>query len=317
MLSHILYPQQSAFETGMLNVGDGHQIYWEKCGKQDGVPVLFLHGGPGAGCCDGHRRFFDPNFYQSILFDQRGSGRSRPIGRLEANDTQNLIADIEMLRNKLGIEKWIVFGGSWGSTLALAYSQAYPARVNGLVLRGIFLGQKSEVDWFLYGMGDFFPEAHRAFREFLPISERNDILKNYYKYMCDPDPDIHLPAVKTWAKFEAECCVLIPNKDMLDIFDNPDAAIALGRLEAHYFINGLFLKKDQLLNHMQIIKHIPAVIIQGRYDIICPPKTAYKLSSYFDDAQFVMVDNAGHSATEVGITMELIKAMEKFKSLPY
>ncbi len=317
MLSHILYPQQEAFQDGMLDVGDGHQIYWEKCGKQNGVPVLFLHGGPGSGCCAGHRRFFDPKFYLSILFDQRGSGRSRPIGHLEANNTQNLIADIEKLRKKLGIEKWIVFGGSWGSTLALAYSQAYPARVRGLVLRGIFLGQKSEVDWFLYGMGDFFPEAHKAFLEFLRPNERDDILQSYYKYMCDPDPNIHLPAVKVWAKYEAECCVLIPNQDMLDIFDDPDNAIALGRLEAHYFINGLFLKKGQLLNDMQIIKHIPSVIIQGRYDVICPPKTAYDLASYFDDCQLIIVDNAGHSATESGITMELVKAMEKFKSLPY
>ncbi len=317
MLSHILYPQQEAFQDGMLDVGDGQQIYWEKCGKQNGVPVLFLHGGPGSGCCAGHRRFFDPKFYLSILFDQRGSGRSRPIGHLEANNTQNLIADIEKLRKKLGIEKWIVFGGSWGSTLALAYSQAYPARVRGLVLRGIFLGQKSEVDWFLYGMGDFFPEAHKAFLEFLRPNERDDILQSYYKYMCDPDPNIHLPAVKVWAKYEAECCVLIPNQDMLDIFDDPDNAIALGRLEAHYFINGLFLKKGQLLNDMQIIKHIPSVIIQGRYDVICPPKTAYDLASYFDDCQLIIVDNAGHSATESGITMELVKAMEKFKSLPY
>ena len=317
MLSHILYPQQEAFEDGMLDVGDGHQIYWEKCGKQDGVPVLFLHGGPGSGCCAGHRRFFDPKFYLSILFDQRGSGRSIPIGRLEANDTQNLIADIEKLRNKLGIEKWIVFGGSWGSTLALAYSQSYPARVNALVLRGVFLGQQSEIDWFLYGMGNFFPKAYKVFRDFLPPNERDDILQSYYKYMCDPDPKIHLPAVKVWAKYEAECCVLIPSQDMLDIFDDPNTAIALGRLEAHYFINGLFLKEGQLLNDMQIIKHIPAVIIQGRYDVICPPKTAYDLASYFDDCQLIIVDNAGHSATESGITIELIKAMEKFKSLPY
>lgn len=315
MVRQILYPQPDPFESGMLDVGEGHEIYWEQCGGPKGVPVLFLHGGPGAGCSSGHRRFFDPKFYRAVLFDQRGAGRSRPTGGLQGNTTQNLIADIELLREKLGIKKWIVFGGSWGSTLALAYAQTHPARVSGLVLRGIFLGAQAEVDWFMNDMGNFFPDAYESFVEFLPPEERGDLLGNYYKHMCDPDPVIHLPAARSWAKYEAACCVLIPNAGMLDELDDPVAALGLGRLEAHYFVNKLFLETAPLLDNMDKIAHIPGVIVQGRYDVICPPSTAYKLASHWPKVELIVVNDAGHSATESGITAELVKAMERFKGL--
>lgn len=315
MVRQLLYPQPAAFETGMLNVGDGHEIYWEQCGGPEGVPVLFLHGGPGAGCSVGHRRFFDPKFYRAVLFDQRGSGRSRPTGGLKGNNTQNLIADIELLRQKLDIDQWIVFGGSWGSTLALAYAQTHPSQVSALVLRGIFLGQQKEVDWFMKGMGYFFPDVYKKFVEFLDVEERDDLLGNYYKYLCDPDPAIHMPAAISWEKYEAGCCALIPNADLLDDLSGSITALGLGRLEAHYFVNGSFLNDAPLLDNMDKISHIPGVIIQGRYDVICPPVTACELAESWPKSELIIVDDAGHSATETGITAELVKAMERFKGL--
>lgn len=315
MVRQTLYPPVDPFESGMIEVGQGHRIYWEQCGSRAGVPVLFLHGGPGAGCTPGHRRFFDPAHYRAVLFDQRGAGRSRPTGRLEGNTTQALIDDIELLRCKLEIEKWIVFGGSWGSTLALAYGQAHPERCLALVLRGVFLARQKEIKWFMEGMENFFPEEYRQFAGFLSEELRGDVLKGYLQLMNDPDEAVHLPAAQSWAKFEAACATLLPNPDMVNELNDPITALGLGRLEAHYFANGMFLEEGQLLQNADRLSGIPGVIVQGRYDVICPPISARDLADAWPEAELVYVSDAGHSATEPGITIELVRAMERLKTL--
>jgi len=310
-----LYPEIEPYEKGYLPVGGPHQIYWEQSGNPGGVPVVFLHGGPGAGASPTHRRFFDPAHYRIVIFDQRGAGRSKPLGELTDNTTGHLIGDIEALRQKLGIDRWMVFGGSWGSTLALAYAEAHPERVRALILRGIFLCRKKEIDWFLFGMKTFAPEAWRTFIEFLPEEERADPLTNYHRRLIDPDPKVHMPAARRWSVYEGTCCTLLPSPETVESFGQDVTALGLARMEAHYFINNIFLPENALLDNIGRIRHIPGFIVQGRYDLVCPIETADELHRAWPEAEYVVVPDAGHSAMEPGIRAQLVAAMERFKAL--
>jgi proline iminopeptidase len=274
---------------------------------------LFLHGGPGAGAGAVHRRFFDPAHWRIVIFDQRGAGRSRPLGALEDNTTDHLVGDIEILRRHLGIEQWLLFGGSWGATLALAYAQAHPERVSGCVLRGVFLGRRSEVDWFLRGMRLVFPEAHARFLSFLPAEERGDVLGAYLRHLTDPDPARHLPAARAWSVYEGTCSTLLPSPETVAGFSQDRTALGLARIEAHYFAHDLFLPPEGLLGRMHRIAHLPAEIVQGRYDMVCPPVTAHDLVAAWPTARLTMVPDAGHSALETGIRKALVAAVERFR----
>ncbi|MBI4969826.1 MAG: prolyl aminopeptidase [Rhodospirillales bacterium] len=306
-----IFPPIEPWSSGHLAVGDPHALYWEQCGRKDGSAVLFLHGGPGAGCAPAHRRFFDPGFWRIVLFDQRGAGKSLPLGSVENNTTEHLVADIERLRLHLGIESWLVFGGSWGSTLALAYGQKHPERCVGFILRGVFLFRAHEVDWFLSGMGHFFPEAERAFREFLPPKERHDVLGAYRRRLLDPDPAIHEPAGQAWCAYEDACSRLVPSAQP-DTQLTP-AGLALARLEAHYMAHRGFVAEGALLDGMGTIRHLPCRIVQGRYDVVCPPATAYELAQAWPRAELVMVAQSGHSSLEPGTSAALVDATEAFK----
>jgi proline iminopeptidase len=315
MARHEFYPDIEPFATGYLPVGGPHQIYYEQCGNPKGAPVVFLHGGPGAGASPVHRRFFDPKHYHIIVFDQRGAGRSKPLGEITDNTTLHLIADLEKLRSHLGIDRWVVFGGSWGSTLAIAYAEAHADRCKALVLRGIFLCRKSEIDWFLYGMRAFAPEIWREFTDYLPAAERRDLLTNYYKRLIDPDPKVHMPAARKWSVYEGTCCTLLPSPETVESFAQDTVALGIARMEAHYFINDIFLPEDSLLKNVGKIRHIPAVIVQGRYDLVCPIETADELHRAWPEAEYTVVADAGHSAMEPGIRSALIEATDKFRSL--
>ena len=308
-----LFPEIGPFETGYLPLSGGHVMYWEQVGNPRGRPVLFLHGGPGAGAGAVHRRFFDPSHWRVAIFDQRGAGRSRPMGSLVQNTTADLVADIELLRVHLGVERWLLFGGSWGSTLALAYAQAHPDRVRGLVLRGVFLGRKPEVDWFLHGLAQVFPDAHAAFASFLPESERGDLLGGYLRRLTDPDPAVHLPAARAWSVYEGSCSTLLPSPDTVTSFAQDRTALGLARIEAHYFANNLFLPAEGLLAGVGRIGHLPAEIVQGRYDMICPARSAFDLAAAWAQARLTIVPDAGHSALEPGIRRALVAAVERFR----
>jgi len=307
-----LHPPLSPYASGMLDTAGIHRIYWETSGNPEGIPVLFVHGGPGSGTSPQQRRFFDPARYRIVLFDQRGSGRSTPHGELADNTTPHLIADMEALRRELGIDSWLVFGGSWGSTLALAYAEAHPDRCSGLVLRGIFLCRKSEIDWFLYGIRAFFPEAQRQLAEFIPQDERHDLLKAYHRRLVDPDPAVHQPAAHEWATFEAACSTLLPSPELVAAFGSDKTALSLSRIEAHYFVNHIFLPDNSLLANVDRIRSIPAVIVQGRYDAVCPIVSADELARAWPEARYVIVPDAGHSAFEPGIARELVAACDRF-----
>jgi proline iminopeptidase len=309
-----LYPEIEPCNAGMLELDGLHQMYWEECGNRNGVPVVFLHGGPGAGSAPAHRRFFDPAHYRIVIFDQRGAGRSRPLGEIRANTTPLLIDDIERLRQHLGIERWIVFGGSWGSTLAIAYAIAHRERCIGLVLRGIFLCRESEIDWFLYGVRNLFPEAWAAFASAIPEAEKNDLLEGYYRRLTDPDPAIHMPAARSWSIYEGSCSTLLASPETVAYFASDVVALGLSRIEAHFFRHNIFLPENALLENIGRIRHIPAVIVQGRYDAVCPIVTADDLHRAWPEAEYVVVPDAGHSAWEPGICAELVKAMERFKT---
>lgn len=308
-----LFPPIEPFEHGMIDLGGRHQMYWEQSGNPRGTPVVFLHGGPGAGAGPVHRRFFDPNHYRIVVFDQRGAGRSRPYADVTDNTTQHLIADIETLRRHLGLEKWLVFGGSWGATLALAYGITHPEQCLGLVLRGIFLGRKKELDWFLDGMGLVYPEARRAFVEFLPEAERSDLLETYYRRLTHEDPSVHGPAAQAWSRYESACSNLLPKRETGSTPGAGTAALDLARIEAHYFTHHMFLDDDDLLAGIDRIRHLPAVIVQGRYDMICPIATADELARAWPEAEYVIIPDAGHSALEPGIRSALVRATEKMK----
>jgi proline iminopeptidase len=308
-----LFPDIGPYETGYLPLSAGHVMYWEQAGNPNGRPVLFLHGGPGAGAGAVHRRFFDPHYWRIVIFDQRGAGRSRPLGGLEHNTTPDLVADIEILRRHLAIDRFLLFGGSWGSTLALAYAQAHPQRVAGAVLRGVFLGRSQEVEWFLHGMQSVFPEAHAAFAGFLPDGERADLLGAYLRRLTDPDPSVHLPAARAWSVYEGTCSTLLPSPETVSGFSQDRTALGLARIEAFYFANALFLPPGGLLAHMDRVSHIPAEIVQGRYDMICPAVTAFDVAATWRNARMTIVPDAGHSALEPGIRRALVAAVERFR----
>ena len=309
-----LYPTLEPYSAGMLALDALHTMYWEQSGNPAGVPVVFLHGGPGAGSAPNHRRFFDPSRYRIVIYDQRGAGRSTPLGELRDNTTPHLIADIEQLRRHLGIERWLVFGGSWGSTLALAYGEAHPERCLGFVLRGIFLCRRSEIDWFLYGLKNLFPEAWHAFANVVAPAERGDLLAGYYRRLTHPDPAIHMPAARAWGVYEGSCSTLLPNAALVADFASDRVALGLARIEAHYFRHDIFLPENFLLDHISRLRAIPGVIVQGRYDIVCPAVSADDLHRAWPEAEYTVVDDAGHSAFEPGIRSRLVAATEQFKS---
>jgi proline iminopeptidase len=310
-----LFPEIEPFETGMMDTSGVHQVYWEQSGKPDGVPVVFLHGGPGGGASPSHRRFFDPAHYRIIIFDQRGCGRSMPVAELADNTTPHLIGDIEQLREQLGIERWIVFGGSWGSTLALAYGEAHPARCMALVMRGIFLCRRQEIEWFLNGMGTLFPEHWRDFVSQLPEAEHGDLLTNFYRVLTDPDPAVHMPAARAWSIYEGRCATLLPDPDVVADFADDHKALSLARIEAHYFINDIFLPLNSLLDNIRVLRDIPAVMVQGRYDIVCPLITADTVARAWPEADYRIIPDAGHMVMEPGILAALVEVMEDFKRL--
>ncbi len=309
-----LFPEIEPYETGNLALDGRHRMYWEQSGIPDGAPVVFLHGGPGAGATPAHRRFFDPAHYRIVVFDQRGSGRSTPLGELTDNTTPHLIADMERLRETLGIERWIVFGGSWGSTLAIAYAEQHPERCQALVLRGIFLCRRQEIDWFLDGMRTVFPELWREFAGFVPEAERGDLLGAYHRRLTDPDPAVHMAAARAWSAYEGACSTLLPDPDLVAEFRGDTMALGLARIEAHYFANDIFLAPGSLLANVEALRPIPGVIVQGRYDIVCPIVTADELHRAWPEADYRIVPDAGHSAFEPGIRAALVAAMEGLKT---
>ncbi len=310
-----LFPEIGPYETGYMPLGNGHVMYWEQVGAARGSPVLFLHGGPGAGAGAVHRRFFDPHYWRVVIFDQRGAGRSRPLGSLVDNTTQDLVDDIETLRRHLGIDRWLLFGGSWGSTLALAYAQAHPDRIRGLVLRGVFLGRPSEVDWFLHGLAAVFPDAHANFVGHLTAEEREDILGSYLKRLTSGDPAVHMTAARAWSVYEGSCSTLLPSPDTVTSFAQDRSALGLARIEAHYFAHNLFLPPEGLLGNMAKIGHLPGEIVQGRYDMICPARTAFELAAHWPAARLTVIPDAGHSALEPGVRRALVSAVERFRTV--
>ena len=309
-----LFPEIGPYETGYLPLTGGHVMYWEQVGNPRGQPALFLHGGPGAGAGAVHRRFFDPGFWRIVIFDQRGAGRSRPLGSLSQNTTSDLVQDIETLRRHLAIDRWLLFGGSWGSTLALTYAQAFPARVSGCVLRGVFLGRREEVAWFLSGMAQIFPDAHANFAGFLPEAERGDLLAAYLARLTHPDPAVHLPAARAWSIYEGSCSTLLPSPETVASFSQDRTALGLARIEAHYFAHGLFLPPEGLLGRMARIAQIPGEIVQGRYDMICPARSAFELAAAWPAARLTLIPDAGHSALEPGIRRALVSAVERMRN---
>ncbi|MBU6417395.1 MAG: prolyl aminopeptidase [Xanthomonadaceae bacterium] len=309
-----LYPEIEPHRREHLAVDARHTLYVEECGNPDGLPVVFLHGGPGAGLSPYHRCFFDPARWRVVLFDQRGAGRSTPFADLTDNTTQDLVADIEKIREHLGIERWLVFGGSWGSTLALAYAEIHPERVTGLVLRGIFLAREEELRWFNEmdgGARCIFPERWARFRDFIPEAERGNMIEAYWRRLDSNDEAMQLAAARAWSAWEGGSTTLVHDPDAPGDFDEPHKAVSLARLEAHYFRHGMFLEPGQLLRVIDRIRHIPAVIVHGRYDIICPVKTAFELHQAWPEAEFHIV-LAGHSASDPAIVDKLVEATDRF-----
>ncbi len=309
-----LYPPIEPYETGLLDVGDGHSVYWEQAGNPRGKPALFVHGGPGGGGDVNARRFFDPRLYRIVVFDQRGSGRSRPHASLEANTTWHLVADMERLRGHLGIDKWLLFGGSWGSTLSLAYSQMHAEAVSELVLRGIFLLRTLELEWFYqHGASMLYPQEWQAFLAPIPEGERVDLLGAYHRRLLSTERATRLEAARAWSIWEGATSSLWPNRERTSQFGGADFALALARIETHYFVNrGFFDAEDQLLRGVELLREIPTVIVQGRYDVVCPMATAWELHRGWPEADFRIVVDAGHSAYEPGITSELVAATDGF-----
>ena len=309
-----LFPPIEPYDSGMLDLEAPHRMYYEQSGNPRGVAAVFLHGGPGAGSSPVHRQFFDPAFYRIVVLDQRGAGRSTPLGCLEENTTPRLIEDLERLRKHLGIDKWLVFGGSWGSTLALAYAEHHPQRCLALVLRGIFLCRPSEIDWFLYGLRAIFPEAWRTFAEYLPEGERDDLLEGYHRRLVHPDPAVHMPAARCWSVYEGSCSTLLPNPALVADFASDRVALGLARIEAHYFCHDIFLPENFLIDNAPRLKPLPGIIVQGRYDAVCPPVSADDLHRAWPEAEYIVVPDAGHSAFEPGIRSRLVGATEGLKS---
>ena len=310
-----LYPAIEPYDKGTLAVDHPHVLYYEQCGNPRGEPVVFVHGGPGGGVNPKYRRFFDPKHYRIVLFDQRGCGKSTPHADLTNNTTWHLVADMEAIRAKLGIERWQVFGGSWGSTLALAYAEKHPKRVTGLVLRGIFLLRKREIDWFYQdGANHLFPDAWEHYLAPIPKAERKDMVRAYYKRLTSKSHAVRLAAAKAWSIWEGSTSTLYHDADMVALTGADDFAIAFARIECHYFVHrGFFKHDDQLLRDVKKIRHIPGVIVQGRYDVVCPAESAWALHRAWPEADLRIVPDAGHAALEPGNLHELVSATDRMR----
>ena len=313
-LADVLYPPIEPHTTGMLQVSDVHTIAWEQSGSADGVPVVVIHGGPGGGGQPSYRQYFDPAAFNIIQFDQRGCGKSTPYAELEGNNTQASVSDLEALRAHLGLEKWHVFGGSWGSTLSLIYAQHHPERVMSLVLRGIFMCRKSELHWFYQdGASHLFPDAFEPYRNHIPTEEQSDLISAYYKRLTSDDVEVRRAAAKEWTRWEMATSRLFPDPEYLEKADDLDFAVAFARIECHYFINGIFVEEGFILKRAKTIEHIPTVIVQGRYDVVCPPRSAWELHKAMPQSRLVMVPDAGHSMGEVSIARELVAATDALR----
>ncbi len=310
-----LYPEIEPYQHDMLPVSPVHTIYYEQCGNPAGTPVVFLHGGPGGGTVPDYRRFFDPASYRIVLFDQRGAGKSTPHASLEENTTWHLVEDIEKLRQHLGIESWVVFGGSWGSTLALAYAQAHPERVRALVLRGIFLCRPKEIRWFYQeGASWIYPDVWERYLNVIPPAERNDMLSAYHRRLTSDDEATRIEAARAWSVWEGSTSKLLPDQNLIDHFGDPHFAIAFARIECHYFMNNAFFPTDNyLIENVPKIRHIPAVIVQGRYDVVCPIQSAWELHRSWPEADLRVTPDAGHSALEPGNRSALVEATDRFR----
>jgi proline iminopeptidase len=312
-----LYNEIEPYDSGHIQISNIHELYYEQCGNPNGKPVVFLHGGPGAGLIPDYRRFFDPDAYRIILFEQRGAGRSRPHASLDDNTTWHLVQDVETIREHFGVEQWLVFGGSWGSTLALAYAETHPERVRGLVLRGIFLCRPEEIRWFYeesQGASAIFPEGWEKYVAIIPESERDDMIGAYYRRLTSADQKVKLEAAQAWSTWEASALKLLPDQSVIDDFSEPEMAIALARIECHYFVNNCFFETNNyLLENVDRIRHIPAVIVHGRYDIVCPVMNAWDLHKAWPEAELKIIPDAGHAATEPGIAAALVEATDRFR----
>lgn len=311
-----LYPPIEPFETGMLDTGDGHRIRWERVGTRGATPAVFLHGGPGGGIAPAHRQLFDPARYDVILFDQRGCGQSTPFASLENNTTWHLVADIERLREMAGFEKWVVFGGSWGSTLALAYAETHPARTSALVVRGIYMLRPSELDWYYrFGVSEMFPDKWERLLAPIPEAERGDILRAYHKRLTGPDEAIQRAVGQVWSRWEGETITLLPDPALGDRMGEEDFAHAFARIETHFFVHDGWLEENQLLRDAHRLADIPGVIVHGRYDMPCPARSAWDLHKAWPRAEFHLVEGAGHAFSEPGILDRLIRATDQFADL--
>ena len=311
--SRTLYPPVEPYASGVLDVGDGHAIYYERVGRNGGTPAVFLHGGPGGGCSAAHRRLFDPERYDVLLFDQRGCGRSTPHASLAENTTWHLVADIERLRQHVGVERWLVLGGSWGSTLGLAYAESHPERVSALILRGIYTLTRAEIDWYYqFGVSEIFPDKWELFQAPIPPEERHDMVGAYRRRLTGEDDAVRLEAAKAWASWEGETITLLPDPDLSAPFRDGRFALAFARIENHYFHHGAWLDEGQLVAGAGRLRGIPGVIIHGRYDMPCPVRNAYALHKAWPEAAFHLIEGAGHAFTEPGILDQLIRATDYF-----
>ncbi|HCW77246.1 MAG TPA: prolyl aminopeptidase [Candidatus Marinimicrobia bacterium] len=312
-----LFPPILPYRTGFLQVSELHSIYYEEVGNPEGQPAIFVHGGPGGGISPSYRQFFDPKKYRLILFDQRGAGRSTPKASLIDNTTWDLVEDMEKIRTELGIDRWVVFGGSWGSTLSLAYAETYPERVKGLILRGIFLIRKAEIDWFYQsGASNIFPDRWESYLSPIPVAERGELLQAYYRRLTDSNIEIRMEAARAWSQWEAATSKLIVDAEAISRFGEAELAEKFARIECHYFINkGFFESESQLLDNIGKIRHIPGVIVQGRYDVVCPVTTAWDLHQAWPEADFFITPDAGHSMSEPGNLSRLVEYTEKFADL--
>jgi len=308
-----LYPPLEPYDSGWLDMGGGHDVYWERCGNPSGKPAVFLHGGPGGGCTPGHRQLFDPERYNVLLFDQRGCGRSRPYASLEANTTWHLVSDIERFRAMMKVERWLVFGGSWGSALALAYAETHPERVSELVVRGIFTLRRSELLWYYQeGASWLFPDKWNRFLAPIPLDERGDLIAAYHRRLTHPDPAVQVEAARAWSLWEGETITLLPHEGYSAQFGDARYALAFARIENHYFVNNGFLTEGQLLRDASKLAAIPGVIVQGRYDVATPAATAWDLHKAWPGSRLVIVPDAGHAGTEPGIQHYLLEATDAF-----
>lgn len=304
-----LFPKIKPYAIHKVNVGEPHILHVEESGSKTGLPILFLHGGPGGGCDENSTRFFDPTIYRIITFDQRGCGQSLPYACLENNTTWDLVSDIEVIRKKLAINQWVVFGGSWGATLALAYAQMHSGYVLGLILRGIFLCRPKEIKWFYQeGANSLFPDYWESYIEPIPVAERDDLVQAFYKRLTGADELAQLHAAKAWSAWEGNTIALVPNSKVSNTFLEPKKALAMARIECHYFINNGYLESDQLLKNMHKIAHIPGIIVHGRYDVICPLDNAWQLHKLWPKSELNIISESGHSAFESGTTDALVRA---------